>query len=128
MARKKDGDSGIIYSTVHGKMCPACRKPITECLCKKQKSIPKDDGIVRVGRETKGRKGQGVTVITGIPLAHNDLRELAKEFKQKCGAGGTVKNGVIEIQGDHRDLLVVELNKRGYRTRRSGGLELNTSA
>lgn len=87
-----------------------------------QKSpAPKSDGIVRVGRETKGRKGSGVTVITGIPSHPAGLEKLAKQFKQQCGTGGTVKNGVIEIQGDHRDQLVAELQKLGYTAKRSGG-------
>ena len=87
-----------------------------------QKPSPKKgDGIIRVGRETKGRKGAGVTVITGIPLHPEGLEKLAKQFKQQCGTGGTVKNGVIEIQGDHRDLLVAELTARGYTVKRSGG-------
>ena len=84
-------------------------------------AAPKGDGIVRVGRETKGRKGAGVTVITGIPSHPEGLEKLAKQFKQQCGTGGTVKNGVIEIQGDHRDLLVAELQKLGYTVKRSGG-------
>jgi translation initiation factor 1 len=76
---------------------------------------------VRVGRETKGRKGKGVTVITGLPLGSAELKELAKGLKSRCGSGGTVKDGVIEIQGDHRDLLVEELGRRGWTARRSGG-------
>jgi translation initiation factor 1 len=84
-------------------------------------SAPRGDGIVRVGRETKGRKGTGVTVITGIPSHPEGLEKLAKQFKQQCGTGGTVKNGVIEIQGDHRDLLVAELQKLGYTVKRSSG-------
>jgi translation initiation factor 1 len=87
----------------------------------KKPSAPKGDGIVRVGRETKGRKGSGVTVIIGIPSHPEGLEKLAKQFKQQCGTGGTVKNGVIEIQGDHRDLLVVELQKLGDTVKRSGG-------
>jgi translation initiation factor 1 len=89
---------------------------------KPQKQAPlKNDGIVRVGRETKGRKGAGVTVITGIQSHPEGLKQIAKELKQKCGTGGTVKRNVIEIQGDHRDLLVAELTARGYTTKRAGG-------
>ena len=84
-------------------------------------SVQKSDGIVRVGRETKGRKGAGVTVITGIPSHPEGLEKLAKQFKQQCGTGGTVKNGVIEIQGDHRDLLVKELSALGYTVKKAGG-------
>ena len=81
----------------------------------------KNDGIVRVGRETKGRKGKGVTVITGVPLEADGLLELARRFKQQCGSGGTVKDGIIEIQGDHREALVAELTALGYTVRRAGG-------
>jgi translation initiation factor 1 len=90
---------------------------------KKQKQQPKqkNDGVVRVGRETKGRKGAGVTVITGIPTHPEGLKQIAKELKQKCGTGGTVKNGVIEIQGDLRDMLVKELSARGYTVKKAGG-------
>ena len=87
----------------------------------KQQPKQKNDGVIRVGRETKGRKGAGVTVITGIPTHPEGLKQIAKELKQKCGTGGTVKNGVIEIQGDQRDLLVQELSARGYTVKRVGG-------
>jgi translation initiation factor 1 len=76
---------------------------------------------VRVGRETKGRKGKGVTVVTGVPATPAELAELAGDLKRKCGSGGTVRDGVIEIQGDHRDLLVAELARRGFTVKRSGG-------
>ena len=81
----------------------------------------KGDGSVRVGRETKGRKGAGVTVISGMPLADDELKILAKELKSRCGSGGTVKDGVIEIQGDHRNLVLEELAKRGFKSKRTGG-------
>lgn len=76
---------------------------------------------VRVGRETKGRAGKGVTVVTGLPLRGEPLAELASQLKKRCGSGGTVKDGVIEIQGDHRDVLVAELTRLGYSAKRSGG-------
>ena len=114
-------NSRLVYSTAHGRMCPKCGWPVDNCACSKKDSIPKGDGIVRVGRETKGRKGKGVTIITGIPLAGEELKRLASELKNKCGTGGTVKDGVIEIQGDHRDMLVSELIKRGYKAKKSGG-------
>jgi translation initiation factor 1 len=76
---------------------------------------------VRVGRETAGRGGKGVSVITGLPLAAEALEALAAQLKKMCGAGGAVRNGVIEIQGEHRDRLVAELCKLGYQARRSGG-------
>lgn len=101
----------IVYSSDEGRIRPE----------KKQSAAPKGDGIVRVGRETKGRKGKGMTVISGVPLHPEGLRDLAKKLKQKCGTGGTVKEGVIEIQGDHRDLLVTELQTLGYTVKRAGG-------
>ncbi len=121
MGAGKDGESRVVYSTEHGRMCPACGKPAAKCRCRKAVELPAGDGIVRVGRETKGRKGKGVTVITGLPLDPDGLRDLAKELKRRCGTGGTVKEGVIQIQGDHRDLLVEELKARGYAAKRTGG-------
>lgn len=82
---------------------------------------PKGDGRVRVSRETKGRKGKGVTLITGLPLETEELNQLAKELKQRLGTGGTVKGTAVEIQGDHRDALVAELTKRGHAAKRAGG-------
>jgi translation initiation factor 1 len=102
-------------------MCPACGEPAAQCACRKSSAPAPVDGIVRVGRVTKGCKGKGLTVITGVPLEHDGLANLARQLKQKCGAGGTVKDGVIEIQGDNRDLLVEELKKQGYAVKRSGG-------
>ena len=79
------------------------------------------DGMVRVARETKGRKGKRVTVISGVPVVADALEELATRLKKRCGSGGTVHEGVIEIQGDHRDTLVAEFTKLGYGVKRSGG-------
>ena len=118
-------NSRLVYSTGTGRLCPECGRPLADCRCKRSKPaqpvVPKGDGIVRVGRETKGRKGKGVTVITGVPLAGDALEELATRLKKRCGSGGTVDGGVIEIQGDHRDTLVAELGKLGYTVKRSGG-------
>ncbi len=94
---------------------------MAKCICRQKKSAPPGDGIVRVERSTKGRKGKGVTVVTGLPLAQEELKKLARQLKQTCGAGGTIKDGVLEIQGDHRDQLVEELKKQGYAAKRSGG-------
>ena len=120
--RKKRG--GLVYSTDYGRVCPRCRRPVGECACGRKRSAraaTTGDGIVRVGRETKGRKGKGVTVITGVPLPPAELKELGKQLKKLCGSGGTVKDGAIEIQGDHRDRLVEELAERGWTVKRSGG-------
>lgn len=124
MVRKKQNkDSGLVYSTEFGKMCPRCNRQADSCICRKQASLshPRKDGIVRLMRETKGRKGKGVTLITGILLEDKQLKKIAKSFKQKCGSGGSLKNGIIEIQGDHRDLLEKEIIKLGYRVKRAGG-------
>lgn len=121
MKSKKNKREGIVYSTDFGKACAKCGNPINQCNCGKGKQGIPQDGIVRIGRETKGRKGQGVSIITGVPLIDKDLKNLAKQLKQKCGTGGTVKSGTIEIQGDHRDLLKQELSKRGYKVKLSGG-------
>ncbi len=104
-------------------MCPACGRAVAECVCRESQAqaIPAGDGVVRVSRETKGRKGKGVTLVAGVPLDENKLRNLAKQLKRRCGAGGTVKDRVIEIQGDHRDVLIDELKKQGYTVKRAGG-------
>lgn len=111
---------GLVYSTSQGQMCPRCRQPIGHCACTRAQT-PKGDGIIRVGRETKGRKGAGVTIIRGIPLAADELAELAGNLKRQCGAGGTVYDGVIEIQGDHRDKVIEALKRPGWTIKRAGG-------
>lgn len=117
----RDG-GGIVYSTGIGERCPNCLRPIAQCVCKKgTPAKPKGDGAVRVSRETAGRKGKGVTVISGLGLKKAELEKLATELKKKCGSGGAVATGRIEIQGDHRDKLVEELTKRGFKAKRAGG-------
>lgn len=108
---------GLVYSTDGGRMCPACRRPLPECVCAGTADAPAGDGIVRIRRETQGRKGQGVTVISGIPVDAGELKKIAKRLKQKCSSGGTVKDGNIEIQGDHRDTVAAELRAQGYTVR-----------
>lgn len=111
-----------VYSTATGRLCPDCGKAISACVCREQeKQKVKGDGIVRIARETKGRGGKGVTLITGLPLAEEQLKELASKLKQSCGTGGTVKDGVIEIQGDQREKLCAYLQKAGYKTKLAGG-------
>ena len=115
----------IVYSTDSGRRCPECGRAVADCRCKRSRparpAVPAGDGIVRVGRETQGRKGKGVTVVRGLPLDEVALEALATRLKKRCGSGGTVDAGVIEIQGDHRDLLVEELGRLGYTVRRAGG-------
>ncbi len=113
-------ENPTVYSTESGRLCPKCGRPVAECVCHKKTARPVGDGIVRVQRESKGRKGKTVTLVTGVPLVEDALRELASELKRLCGSGGTVKEGVIEIQGDHRDTLVGELKKRGFTVKKAG--------
>ena len=104
-------NSRLVYSTDGGRVNPEKGKPVA----------PPGDGIVRLRRETKGRKGKGVTLIDGVPETHDRLKALAKELKQLCGTGGSVKDSVIEIQGDQRDKLKPVLEKKGYKVKLAGG-------
>ena len=106
-------DSILVYSTESGrvKQSGPAHKTATQ----------KSDGFVRLRREVKGRGGGTVIVISGIPLASPQIKELAGALKKKCGCGGTVKDGVIEIQGDHRDTLSAELQARGFKIKLAGG-------
>lgn len=121
MSRKNRESGGLVFSTEFGKMCPGCGETVARCCCKDDDGPLPGDGIVRVSKETKGRKGKGVTLVTGVPLEAKELKDLAKKLKQKCGVGGSIKDRVIEIQGDHRDLLVEELKKFGWVVKKAGG-------
>ncbi|MDT8398769.1 MAG: translation initiation factor Sui1 [Pseudomonadales bacterium] len=111
-----------VFSTDGGRLCTQCGQALAACRCRQlAANLIKGDGRVRVARETKGRKGKGVTLVSGLPLNTEDLADLAKRLKQVCGSGGTVKEGVIEIQGDHRDRLQTELVKMGYKALKAGG-------
>lgn len=111
---------GLVYSTDSGRHCPDCAQPVAACICKNS-LIPAGDGIARVRRESKGRGGKTVTTISGVPLAEDALKELASALKKRCGCGGALKDGVIEIQGEHVELLLEELHKRGFQAKKSGG-------
>lgn len=127
-----NSNSTLVYSSEQGRICPACGKAQSGCQCRKGKKkgagktagssrpvqVPQD-GVVRILRETKGRKGKGVSLITGIPAAQQ--KDVAKSLKQKCGCGGSVKNGVIEVQTDNRDLLQKELSALGFKAKQAGG-------
>lgn len=118
---KQKQTSRLVYSTDTGRLCPQCQRLATNCVCGKDRPAALGDGIVRLRRETKGRGGKAVTIVDGLPLSGADLKGLAKTLKQKCGVGGAVKEGNIEIQGDQRDLIQPELEKRGYTVKRAGG-------
>ena len=124
MPSLQDQLRGLVYSTEHGELCPDCRQPVAECRCAElaeQARLAELDGIVRIRRETSGRKGKGVTTIAGVPLPEAELKALAKRLKKVCGTGGAVKEGVIEIQGDQVELLCTWLREQGFNVKRSGG-------
>ena len=112
---------GLVYSTDSGRMCPQCRLAVAQCQCSAEPVRPAGDGIVRVSRETKGRAGKGVTLVRGVPLPDAELIALGKQLKTLCGSGGTVKDGVIEVQGDHCDRVLAALKAQGYVVKRAGG-------
>ena len=120
---KSNPASALVYSTeAGGRMCPGCGAPMAQCRCKQINArAPATDGIVRVSHETKGRKGKGVTVVKGLALDAAALAALGKQLKTACGSGGTVKDGIIEIQGDHRELVIAALSKQGHTVKRAGG-------
>lgn len=107
----KDQLSRLVYSTDKGRIKD---EPAPE-------TAPSGDGIVRIRRETAGRNGKGVTTVSGVLLTSDKLKDLAKALKTTCGVGGSVKDGVIEIQGDQRDKLKAELEKRGFTVKLAGG-------
>jgi translation initiation factor 1 len=111
----------LVYSTGVGTLCPNCRRAVRDCVCPRGAPGAARLGTVRVGRETKGRAGKGVTTVSGLPLSASDLETLAGRLKKRCGSGGTVRDGVIEIQGEHRDTIVSELGKLGWPAKKSGG-------
>ena len=119
--KKRNTTNNRVYSTELGRVCPKCNRQASKCTCKKRQTAAPNDGIVRLMRQTKGRKGKGVTLITGLPLPEPELKKLAKTLKKKCGCGGSLKQGIIEIQGDKRDFLEQELASLGYRVKRAGG-------
>lgn len=117
--------SGIVWSSDNGRMCPKCGKGKDKCVCKKsdgnsaEKNL--DGDSVRIFRDRKARKGKVVTVITGIPLQGKALKEFAKKLKQKCGSGGTIKEDVVEIQGDFLEKIMEILQKNGWNVKKVGG-------
>jgi translation initiation factor 1 len=110
----------LIYSTGVGMLCPNCRRAVRDCVCPKGAPGTAKPTAVRVGREVKGRAGKGVTTVTGLPLPLSEIESLAATLKKRCGSGGTVREGVIEIQGDHRDVIVALLNKLGWPAKKGG--------
>lgn len=111
----------IVYSTDKGRFCPNCTQPIDRCKCKTNNQIGTTDGIVRLQRQTKGRAGKPVVIITGLGLAPAELKKLSKKLKSKCGVGGSIEESNILIQGDKRELIKTELESMGFTVKISGG-------
>ena len=111
----------VVYSTGLGALCPNCRRAAAECVCPRGTPGAAQPLRPRVGRETKGRAGRGVTTVSGLALPAAQIEALAAKLKKRCGSGGTVRDGIIEIQGEHRDTIVAELCKLGMPAKRSGG-------
>jgi translation initiation factor 1 len=118
---KRGSNSRPVYSTEQGRLCPVCGAARADCRCRAAAPGIAGDGSVRLRRERKGRGGKAVTVIEGLPLPEPELKVLARELKQRCGVGGAVKAGRVEIQGDQREALAAALRERGYRVVLAGG-------
>ncbi len=122
--RKSDlrGLGSLVYSTDSGRMCPDCRRPLAACSCAAQaRTAPRGNGTVRVSRETKGRGGKAVTLVRGLALDDAALAALGQRLRTACGAGGTLKDGVLEVQGDHVDRVLAWLQQEGIGAKRAGG-------
>ena len=123
----RQSDDRTVFSSEHGRLCPDCSATSGRCRCKKKKTnqtaspAPAANGIVKVSRTRRGRKGKTVTLVEGVPVSADELRDLASDLKKRCGTGGAIKEGVIEIQGDQRETLVNALEGRGFRVKVSGG-------
>jgi translation initiation factor 1 len=118
--RRSDG-GGLVYSTDGGRMCPICRHSSAQCQCPNAKLVPAGDGMVRVSRSSKGRGGKTVTLVQGLALPADELAALGKQLRAACGAGGTHKEGVLEVQGDHVTRVLAWLQAKGLKAKRSGG-------
>ncbi|MDH4062682.1 MAG: translation initiation factor Sui1 [Aquincola sp.] len=111
---------GLVYSTDGGRTCPRCRKALAHCTCARPSAVPAGDGNVRVSRESKGRGGKTVTLVRGLPLDPLALAALGKQLRSACGTGGTVKDGVLELQGDHAERVTEWLRAAGFAVKRAG--------
>jgi len=114
------GKDKIVYSTNSDwqEKCPSCDQPVDDCVCNSNGTSSRQGRVVYIKREVKGRKGKTVTTISNIG---GEAKNIQKELQQLCGAGGTVKNGIIEIQGDHRTKIKQYLEGKGMQVKLSGG-------
>ncbi len=114
--------TNLVYSTEGGRMCPDCRQPLAACQCTaQQKTALRGDGRVRVSREVASRGGKTVTVVRGLAMTDAQITALGKRLRNACGAGGTAKDGVVEVQGDHVERVLALLAKEGLSAKRGGG-------
>ena len=119
---KNSSKSTLVYSTETGRICPGCGQPVTGCACAAHSNqAMAGDGVVRVSRSSKGRGGKTVTIVKGLALDGLALAALAKQLRTACGAGGTFKDGVVEVQGDHCETILAALKKLGHNARQAGG-------
>lgn len=119
---RPDDRSRPVYSTEGGRLCPDCSRPLSDCACRgREAARPLGNGQVRVSRERQGRGGKTVTLVRGLPLAAAELADLGKRLRSACGTGGTVRDGVLELQGDHRDRVVEWLRQSGHPAKAAGG-------
>lgn len=119
---RRPDSGGLVYSTDAGRTCPACRQALAACRCAEAaRQVIVGDGRVRVSREKAGRGGKTVTVVRGLPLPADDLAALGKRLRSTCGTGGTVRNGLLELQGDHAERVTAWLQAEGFAAKRSGG-------
>ncbi len=119
---KSSSKGTLVYSTETGRMCPGCGQPLAQCACQAvNRAAIVGDGAVRVSRQSKGRGGKTVTLVKGLALDAAALAALAKQLRSACGAGGTVKDGVVEVQGDHCEVILAALIKLGHRAKQAGG-------
>ena len=119
---RKSGHGGLVYSTDGGRMCPACRQPIACCVCAATQALPRGNTVVvRVSRESKGRGGKTVTVVRGLALDAAALAALGKRLRSACGSGGTAKDGVLEVQGDHTERVIALLKAEGFANVKQAG-------
>ena len=118
----KNNNTRKVYSTETGRVCPHCGLAMAACRCgENNNTLSASDGVVRVSRETKGRKGKGVTLINGLDLSAGEAKSMAKKLKQLCGTGGTIKNNCLEIQGDHREKIINYLENQNIKVKKAGG-------
>jgi len=119
-AMKQRATGGLVYSTDGGRMCPVCRRPLAQCSCSAAATQP-SDGVVRVSREKQGRGGKTVTVVRGLGGDAETLAAYGRKLRSACGSGGTTKDGVVEVQGDHVDRVIALIQADGRTVKRAGG-------